>query len=388
MTYRDDRRADRVAAAEQARADADAASARRVREAAATAEQALHVRAALAEQARTEKAERDARNTAKRDARSARLAALTKTTRAWATEHAVDLLIYPLAVASAVMAIPSMGIYGFQVYRSATGGVLPLLSELGMWSFAIAVMVSRTRHPERPVWALQLGLWVFAGAGFALNVVHGLADGWSSAVVMGAASIAGVVAHQLLTASPRRSAAERAEARIARQAASKTNRIRLAAVRTAVADIDAKGNVALLFAPGRYTIGRTGRLAPATVAGLPVDPIEDLSDAIGDEVAAWLAEQDRPSIDPPTGPVDDRPGGADRGPIATLDPDDDQRKSNRRPDSIPSPTVRSMDDLRAELDALIEADPAAINLSANSIRKALRCSPKRAQQLRNERRPK
>jgi hypothetical protein len=66
------------------------------------------------------------------------------------------------------------------------------------------------------------------------------------------------------------------------------------------------GNAALVFAPGRYTLGRLGKLTAATVPGLPVDPSE-LSDALGDEVSAWLAEQVRPSI-----------GEQDRGQVATL----------------------------------------------------------------------
>jgi hypothetical protein len=167
----------------------------------------------------------------------------------WAGEHVRDLLIYPLAVASAVMAVPSMATYGTARYGYAYGAVLPVLSELGMWAFAVAVTFSRRLHPDRPVWALQLGLVVFAGAGFGINLGHGLSGGPLAGVVMGFASIAGVVAHQLVTAAPRRSAVERAEIRIERTRSRKTARIRRAAVRHAVAEIDAHGSVTLVYAP-------------------------------------------------------------------------------------------------------------------------------------------
>jgi hypothetical protein len=256
----------------------------------------------------------------------------------WATEHTVDLLIYPLAVVSAVMAIPSMAKFGIETYGNATGSVLPLLSELGMWAFAIAVTISRRRNAGQPVWALQLRVWTFAAVAFALNVLHGLDKGLSAAVVMGVASIAGVVAHQLLTAGPRRSRADRTEARIARRAVRKTARIRAAAV----AEIDSEGSATLVFAPGRYTIGKRGRLTAAIVQGLPVEPIADLGDTLGDEVTAWLAEQDHPSTDGPS-------TRSNRGPVATLDRDADLHESTPDSDHIGEPVRRSLDDLRAEL---------------------------------------
>ena len=116
-----------------------------------------------------ERARTDARND-RRIARAARWAAL----RRWAAAHQVDLLIYPLAVVSAIMAVPAMGVFGMQTYGDVTGSVLPILSELGMWAFAIAVKLSRDTNRDRPVWALQLGVWAFTAVSFALNVIHGL----------------------------------------------------------------------------------------------------------------------------------------------------------------------------------------------------------------------
>jgi hypothetical protein len=175
-----------------------------------------------------------------------------------------------------------------------------------------------------------------------------------------------------------RSAIERAEARIARRAARKTARIRGAAVRHAVAEIDHHGNATLVFTPGRYVLDKRGQLTAAIVQGLPVDPVEDLADTLSDEVAAWLAGQDRPSIDTTS-------TGMDTGPVATLDRSGDQQKSTPDRQRIGGRVGRSIEQLRSELRAKLRAKPDSIDpTSAESIRKALRCSPTRARQLRDE----
>jgi hypothetical protein len=207
-------------------------------------------------------------------------------------EHVVDLLIYPLAVVSAVMAVPAMASYGATVYGSATGRVLPVLSELGMWAFAIATSVSRRRFPDRPVWALQAGTAVFAMIGAGLNIAHGLtASGrMSTAAVMGVVSVAGVTAHQLVTASPRRGRDEW----LARLAERRVARVRRIATRRAVVDVRADGGVSLVYAPGRY-VTRRGRLVPAIVPGLPVEPLTDWDAALAD-----LLDADASTGDPTT----------------------------------------------------------------------------------------
>jgi hypothetical protein len=372
MSWADERRADRAAAAEQARADADAASARRLRE-----------QAERAELARTEAAERARRRTSAARERGARRAARSARLRAWAAAHRVDLLIYPLAVASAVMAVPSMAAYGAEVYGGPTGVVLPVLSELGMWAFALAVQVRRRSSPGESVWALQAGVWAFAAVAAGLNVVHGLHQGPDAAVVMGVASVAGVAAHQLVTTGALRSRRERKTSRDTRRAARRVAAAERAAVRSAVAEIDADGRARLVVVPGRYRVRRR-RLVPAVVAGLPVEPVgpDGVGDELAEEITAWLAGQ--PAAPAAPGPVEPQPDASAEptggGGVATLDP-----PPARKPARVRAPRVRSMDQLRAEFRAAL-VDPATVvdPGSAESIRTTLRCSPARARQLRDE----
>lgn len=403
-TWAQRRREDQAAAAERARRDADAAT-----------ERALHaeaVRAEIAERRRSEQAARDqavrvARVEQSRRARAERrkrAAARRAAVGVWAARHRVDLLIYPLAVASAVMAVPAMASYGVALYGGPTGAVLPVLSELGMWAFALVVQSRRRTHPGAPVWALQVGVWAFAAVAAGLNLAHGLDQGVSTGLVMGVVSVAGVVAHQLVTAGARparRPGTVRAAERKLRAA-------RRAALRAAVAEIDTDGDACLVHAPGVYRVrrDRLGRahLAPhAATPGLPVD--DDGGGDVAAEVSAWLAEQTPPlssipvpSADDPVGgtgdqhdPVDigtedDRPDGHG---VATLDRragGRDGEHGRRRPRrKATRPRARSMDALRAELAAAVaagEVDPT----SAESIRTGLRCAPARARALRDEHR--
>jgi hypothetical protein len=166
-----------------------------------------------------------------------------------------------------------MAAYGYSLYDSATGLALFFITELGMWAFSLAVHVTRHRYPERPVWALQVGVWAFTTAGFGVNFGHGLSSTGSvfDGAVMGLASIAGVVAHQLVTASPRRSRSERDAARMAARVARKVARVQRAAVRTAVAQIEADGTARLVFTTGTYTLNRRHRLEPITAPTPPAD---------------------------------------------------------------------------------------------------------------------
>ncbi|WP_224390293.1 hypothetical protein [Pseudonocardia sp. ICBG1293] len=393
-TWAERRRDDRAAAAELARRDADAA-----------AERALHaeaVRAEIAERRRTEQTTRDQAARAARveqirrarAERRKRAVARREAVGAWAARHRVDLLIYPLAVASAVMAVPAMAAYGIAVYGSWTGAVLPVLSELGMWAFALAVQSRRRTHPGAPLWALQVGVWAFAAVAAGLNVAHGLDGGVSTGLVMGVVSVAGVIAHQLVTAGAR--PARRAGT--VRAAERKLRAARRAALRAAVAEIDTDGDARLVHAPGVYRVrrDRLGRahLAPHTTPGLAVD---DDSGDLAAEVSAWLAEQTPglssvpvPSADDLVGGTgdqrdDDRPDGHG---VATLDRPAGGRDGGhgrRRPRKATRPRARSMDVLRAELAAAVaagEVDPS----SAESIRTGLRCAPARARALRDEHR--
>ncbi|MFC4004890.1 hypothetical protein ACFS2C_23560 [Prauserella oleivorans] len=396
-TWREERRKDRVAEAEAKRADTLAAA---EAEAVRTAALADAQRAAREQEHAHQQARAQARQEAK-DKRRAQRAARMSGLRRWAAGHVVDLLIYPLALVSAVMAIPAMAAYGHTLYGGATGLVLPVLSELGMWAFAVAVQVSRTRTPERPVWALQLGVWLFAGVAAVLNFLHGVTAepgaqtprGVDVGLVMGLVSIAGVVAHQLTVAGARRSRAERAEARLARQAARKTLRVRQAAIRQAVAEIDSNGTARLVYAPGRYVLARRSLgqtlacrrrpLVAAVVPGLPVDstPAGEAGTDWDADLAALLA-----SVDPdPVASSEGESTPGDGGGVGTLDRPAEQPKSTPDRGRLRGRVGRSLDQLRAELRAAIEAgrvDPT----SAESIRKTLHCAPKYARQLRDEHR--
>lgn len=384
-SFREERRKDRAAEAEAKRADQIAAA---EAEAVRLAAMSQARRAATEQQHAHERARAEAKQAAK-DKRADRRKAAVAGLRAWAAAHVVDLLIYPLAVVSAIMAVPAMAAYGAQVYGTATGYALPVISELGMWAFALAVQASRTRDPQRPVWALQTGVWGFAAVAFGLNTLHGLHRGPSAGVVMGVASVAGVLAHQLVTAAPRRSRTQRQEARITRLAERKTKRIRQAAVRQAVAEIDTTGNARLVYAPGRYVLagrripGVRPRLVTAVVPGLPV---ESESTDWDRGLADLLAHGTRATgVDTGAEGVESAPDGP--GVVGTLDrPGDLQESTPVDPPTqgrIPGPSTRSIQTLRAELRAAVQAgrvDPT----SAQSIRKALRCAAKTARQLRDE----
>ena len=135
MNWQEQRRLNQAAQAEQARQNAytaaqvDAVRARTQTE--AEQAQAAH----RAELDRQRRRERHQDRAAARDRRRARWTGA----RTWAATHVVDLLIYPLAVVSAVMAVPAMAAFGHDVYGTAAGYALPVITELGMWAFAFAV---------------------------------------------------------------------------------------------------------------------------------------------------------------------------------------------------------------------------------------------------------
>ncbi|MEV6876932.1 hypothetical protein [Amycolatopsis sp. NPDC051128] len=360
-----------------------------------------------------------------------------KAVRTWAGAHIVDLLIYPLMVFSAAIAVPSAAHWG-AAHLGETGALLPILSEWGMVAFSIAVHVSRVRTPERPVWALQTGTWVFAAIGFVIAVLRGATTpeggGWDLGFVMGLVSIAGVAAHQLVSAAPRRSPAEQAMRKLARQelaeqraelatrkvAAARVDKARRAAIAHAVAEIDTDGTARLVFAPGRYRL-RRGKLHPAAVAGLPVAPAPDgeIGSTLADEAAAYLAGLHFRRLTDSAADGSGQqttPSGEGEGPggVATLDPtqpdgstaiadegDTDgsgesgfgravpaRRKSAGRRSAratIPEPKRRTFEELTAEFDAAVKAPPAGFDpTNAESIRRTLKCGKAPATKLRNQ----
>ncbi|GAA5158002.1 hypothetical protein [Amycolatopsis dongchuanensis] len=350
-------------------------------DAAAAAQVRIAERQAAAQIKRADEQARQKAREEAADKRRARWRKAWSTVTGWLAAHVVELLIYPIALLSFALAAPSMAAYGASVYGSALGALLPGITELGMWAFAVAVVIERRRHPDRSVWGLVAGVLVFGAVAFGINFTHGLTTAWDHGVVMGTASIAGVVAHQLTLATAPKSGQQRREARIERAAARKVARIRRAAVKRAVAEIDADGSARLLYAPGRYTLTRRG-LRPATVPGLPVAEPTDWDRELADLLATTgtaTATGPVPSIEDDQDRGDSIEGGA----VATLDHGPDLHESTPNRPVIDRKPGRSIEQLRAELAAAIEAGK--VNpTSAESIRKTLRIGIARARQLRDE----
>jgi hypothetical protein len=227
-----------------------------------------------AEERRRARADKDAR---KAEASAGRARA-RKARRAWLTDHMMDLLFVPVIVVPGALAWDAMAAYGAATW-GPLGIALPLFSEGAMWAFDAAVTIRRRRDPDRPVWHLQLGIVIFAAVGAALNFLHGTAPatphhGLVVAVSMALVSVAGVTAHQLVIAGPRRSRAERELDMFRREAERRQAAARKAAARMALVDVDEHGHADLVYEPGTYRLTRTRRLAapkgrPAGRAGLP-----------------------------------------------------------------------------------------------------------------------
>lgn len=421
--------------AEQARKDRESQAEQARLDRIAEREHALQLAALAHEHATQDRAEAQVAADKRRTDRRATWARV----RAWVTGHVVDLLIYPLMLGSAAVAIPTAAAWG-AAHLGEAGGVLPVLSEWGMVAFSIAVHYTRARHPARPVWALQLGTWVFAAIGFAIAVIRGATtigpgSGFGLGVVMGLVSIAGVAAHQLVSAAPRRSAAERAAARLARQeaaevaaelatrkvAADRVDQARRAAIANAVAEIDADGTARLVYRPGRYTLHRR-RLVPTSVMGLPVTSDDDNGGTeVADEAAAYLAGLRFRRLTDTAGQETTPPAeGGGAGGVATADPTSptssapvaDQadtpadkpgpatqpgesgrsvparraparRRSARA--SIPEPKRRSFERLAEEFTAAVADPPAGFDpTNAESIRRTLECGKAPARKLRDQ----
>ncbi|MBE1502674.1 hypothetical protein H4696_009774 [Amycolatopsis lexingtonensis] len=417
--------------AEQARADRAATAEQDRENRKLEFEQRLRLTELQMSKTREDKAENRAQREKARADRAARVAAV----RAWAGRHVVDLLIYPLMLVSAAIAVPLAAQWGAATLGHA-GALLPVLSEWGMVAFSIAVHVSRVRTPDRPVWALQTGTWVFAAVGFAIAVIRGMTDprggGFNLGVVMGLVSVAGVAAHQLVSAAPRRSPAERAARKVARQelaesraalatrkvAAARVDKARRAAIAAAVAEVDTDGTARLVFAPGRYTL-RRGKLLPAAVPGLPVDPPgeDEIGTAVAEEAAAYLAGLHFRRINEHPGQETTPPGkGEGPGGVATLDgkrppaappiPEQDATRPEepgtpKRDREVPAarkpaprrtararvaePKRRTIEQLREEFQTALADRPAGFDPdNGESIRRTLRCGKKFSVQLRDD----
>lgn len=141
---------------------------------------------------------------------------------------------------------------------------------------------------DKPLWHLRIGTVIFGAYAAALNFLHGMtaaADPHTHAVTshtyvvavsMALVSVAGVIAHQLVTAGPRSSKQERDAARMDREVARRELAVRRHAVRSAAVDLDEDGHATLVYEPGTVRLDRrVGRPklvrdAARTAVGLPV----------------------------------------------------------------------------------------------------------------------
>ena len=279
--FREQRRADRAAVAQEKRQD----------------------RAAEAEQRRLDVEHAAQQRAVRAEARRARVASW----RRWLVERPVELMLSLIVLVPGVLAWSAMSWFGVDVYGSV-GVLLPLFSEAGMWAFAFAR--HRARREGRPAGWLTVGLWVFTAVAGVLNFLHGLVRSVIHGLVMAVVAVGGVVAHQLITAAPtRRSVAERRAARTDRIAARRVTAMQRAATRRAVGELDAEGAVRLVHQPGPVALSRgwfgRRRLVPAPVPGRAVGPVDEL-DA---ELAELVAEAGSEPAGTAKTPVEDEPAG-------------------------------------------------------------------------------
>jgi hypothetical protein len=205
--------------------------------------------------ARLRREEAEARSAARDQARQRRAAARSAVA-AWCAARTVDLLFVPVIGVPALLSWTGMASYGHSEF-GPPGLALPALSEGGMWAFAAATTITHRRHPDKPVWHLRLGTLIFAAYGAALNYLHGLGQGGPlTGASMALISVAGVTAHQLVTAGPRRSRAEREQAKVDRVVARRERNARRAAVRNARVQLDDSGHARLVFEPGTAWLSR------------------------------------------------------------------------------------------------------------------------------------
>jgi hypothetical protein len=197
-------------------------------------------------------ARRATRDEARKD-RAARRAAAA----AWCQARTVDLLFVPVVAVPGLLSWTGMASYG-QSEFGPPGLALPALSEGGMWAFAAATTITRRKSPDKPVWHLRLGTLTFAAYGAALNFLHGLSRGGPlTGASMALISVAGVTAHQLITAGPRRTLAEREQSRIHRSIARRERAARRAAIRSACFELDGAGHARLVFEAGTAILSRS-----------------------------------------------------------------------------------------------------------------------------------
>ncbi|WP_235826265.1 hypothetical protein [Candidatus Frankia alpina] len=222
------------------------------------------------------------------------------------------------------------------------------------------------------------------GAG--LNLAHGMSGGGGvvRGVVMAVVSVAGVVAHQLVTAAPPRlSRSGRSARRLARQAERRVVRARRSASRSAVVALAADGTARLVYAPGRY-LPRRRRL----VAAPEPAPLDGWDAALADLLAS-PAEPNGP--DPINGADQGGPDGGSGGvavaerpsPAPTTPPRPAPKVRQARPVIDPKARVK-LTDAEALKAARRLAREHGAPVTAELVRTSLRVGPVRACQLRDQ----
>ncbi len=390
--YREQKRRDAAERAEQARRDREVAAEQARKDREADREFELRKAKLAADQARKDREAAEKRKAERQEKRCQRRAELLETL----TENKVALSIYGLALVSLLMSAPAMAEYGHKLYGASawpwTGWLLPIVTEISMWACAFAVHHRRVTQPGASVFWLQVGVGLSTALAAALNAMKGFHAGVDASVVMGVVSVAGVLLHQMTVAGQPRSREQKAADRIARQIARKEFDARRAAIRDAKVEITADGTAQLVFEPGVYRVGRPrnarlAKVSPALDKPGPRDRMDDEIAALIDaEIAAELARESIP------GGVDEGDEDAPGGGVATLDrpaPESTpkQQKSSgnggRRGVRLGGRQSRSLDELRAELERLVQAGEVDPRYT-ESIRKGLRCAKPTAKRLRDE----
>lgn len=238
LSWQEERRQDALLKAKIKRDDADAAAIRARDDEAAREKRHAASLKSRAELKMTARRSRAARRQARVD---------------WAGSHVAELLLAPVIAGAVVLAWDGMASYGLTGY-GIVGLALPVVSEGGQWAFAAATTYSKRRHPDKPVGHLRAGVILSTLMGMGLNFNHGLTVSLGWAITMALVSGFGITAHQLITAGPNWSRAERARARTARQLAM----VKAFAEQDAPTLIDESGEPRKLFTAKAYTVERSG----------------------------------------------------------------------------------------------------------------------------------
>jgi hypothetical protein len=361
-TYREEERADRAQAAQLRQQAETAAAQNRLAEKRVVGEQRRLDRIAERDQVRLDRKQKQLEREEKRAAAAD-----------WFRARWLDLLFVPVIVVPAILAWTAMAAYGSNVFGPVGWG-LPIFSEGAMWVFAAATTITRRRDGAAPVWHLQLGTTVFAAIAAALNMIHGLSapgTGVGDATVMALVSIGGVVVHQLVSAGPRRTRVERADAAIARQVAKRELAVRRAATRVAIAELDEQGKARLLYRAGTVMLQRRPLGRPVLVdAILPARPVPVTADGehLAVEIGRFLTSPEAAVLavagngPDPSGTAETSPDGAAQDGAE----DTDGNAGNERRFAV---FVALLDQARAAIaEGELDKRP-----SRRQVRKVLRC---------------